>query len=346
MFEAFVTLCALGADAPCREVLLPGHAAETRAGCEADLAGAAGVLAGLGTAGAPHCAPRPAPGLAFEEVAPGVFVHRGAIAEPGPENGGDVANVAFVRGADGVVVIDAGGSRAVGEQIYLAVRAVTEAPITHLVLTHMHPDHVLGAAPLAEAGAEIVGHAGLARALADRAETYLDRFRNAIGVEGFLGTAVVAPDRGLAEPLVLDLGDRALTLTPRPKAHTTNDLTVTDSESGLLFAGDLVFATHVPTLDGSLPGWRALLEAMSEGETAAAVVPGHGGPVLAWPEGAEPVARYLSVLESDTRAALDGGLSISEAVPEIGQSEAGDWALFGVYNPRNATQAYTELEWE
>ena len=45
MFEAFVTLCALGADAPCREVLLPGHAAETRAGCEADLAGAAGVLA-------------------------------------------------------------------------------------------------------------------------------------------------------------------------------------------------------------------------------------------------------------------------------------------------------------
>jgi len=71
-----------------------------------------------------------------------------------------------------------------------------------------------------------------------------------------------------------------------------------------------------------------------------------GGPALDWPEGVDAMKRYLSVLERDTRAAIDRGERLAKAVEHIAQEEADDWELFQAYNPRNATVAFTELEWE
>ena len=47
-------------------------------------------------------------------------------------------------------------------------------------------------------------------------------------------------------------------------------------------------------------------------------------------------------------AALEdwAGAPLAQAVPNIGQSESGRWQLFDDYNPRNATAAFSELEWE
>lgn len=345
MFEAFVTLCALQAGEVCREALLPGYANADQAACETAAAEAATTLDGLGAAGDPYCAARPASTLGFEEIAPGIHVHRGAIAEPDRENLGDVSNIAFVVGEEAVAVIDAGSTRALGEATYLAVREVSEKPIRYLILTHMHPDHVLGAAPISEAGARIVAHPRLPRSLADRSQTYLDRFADLIGQPGFLGTDVPAIDAVTVFETSLDLGGRTLNLVPRETAHTNNDMTVFDTESGILFAGDLVFDEHLPTLDGLLRGWIALLREMCE-ERADGVVPGHGGPVLYWPEGAAPMLGYLETLVADTRAEIDAGTPLSEAVGRIGQGQAEKWSLFDLYNPRNATIAYTELEWE
>lgn len=345
MYEAFVLLCLQGD--VCRTALLPGYAAAGEEACLARLAETPPEPGAGATAFAepPYCAERPASALAFAEIAPGVFAHRGEIAEPSAGNLGDVANIAFVIGGEAVAVIDAGGSRWTGEQVYLAVRARTELPIRAVILTHMHPDHVFGAAPLAEAGAELVGREGLARALADRAESYETAFARLIGPVGFLGTRVPVPEREIAAAEAIDLGGRRLDLLPQPTAHTATDLVVLDPQAGVLFAGDLVFAEHAPALDGSLLGWRAALDRLG-GETVALVVPGHGGPVLPWPAGSADLARYLGVLEGDTRAAIEAGVPLSEAAGGIARSEAGNWELFDLFTARNATVAYTELEWE
>ncbi len=343
MFEAVITLCLELAGTPCRDQLLPGYEAPTRAACMAALRARSPDPVPQAVS-APDCRPA-GPALAFDEVAPGVFVHMGRIAEPDGRNLGDVSNIGFVIGAESVAVIDSGGARWIGEGVWRAIRSRTGKPVSHVILTHMHPDHVLGAAALAQGGAVVVGHAGLSRALADRRDSYLLSLRRAMGEAAFLGTEVAPVGETVAGEARIDLGGRVLDLRAWPVAHSGTDVTVLDRESGILFTGDLVFHRHAPALDGSVLGWRKVLRDLT-GLEATRIVPGHGGPVLAWPEHAGDLRRYLEVLETDTRAAIAAGARLGEAIGHVAAGEAARWQLFDTYNPRNATVAYTELEWD
>ncbi len=345
MFEAFVLICATEAARTCREALLPGFEAPTRAACAAALAAdPPAALPGPVAASRPACRPA-GEALPFAEVAPGLFVHQGAVAEWERDNRGDIANLAFVVGTDSVAVIDAGSARWMGEAVWRAVRARTGLPVSHVILTHMHPDHALGAEVLAGAGARVIGAAGLGRALADRAESYLSRLEEAVGARAALGTAIPAIDHEVAGVETLDLGRRVLELRAWPAAHSPVDLTVLDRRTGILMAGDLVFDAHVPALDGALGGWQAATAELAAMDLAG-VVPGHGAMLLDWPEGAAAQAAYLDVLARDTRAALDAGLRLGAAVEDVAAGQAKSWQLFDAFNARNATVAYTELEWE
>lgn len=340
MFEAVVTLCAAlagaGAGAGCRDALLPGYEAATMAGCAAALDARPPGIDGAA------CRPAGA-ALDMSEIAPGVFVHEGAIAEPDAANAGDTSNLGFVIGARSVAVIDSGSAAWMGEALWRAIRSRTDLPVAYVILTHMHPDHVLGATVFRDA--TVVGHAKLAQALADRRDTYLGNFERLIGPARFLGTAMPAVTMAVEGTATLDLGGRLLDLRAWPTAHTNTDLTVFDRATETLFAGDLVFDGHIPALDGSLRGWQSVLAAL-RGIAAARLVPGHGGPVLDWPQGGAATARYLDVLARDTRAAIDRGERLGDAVGRVAEGERTRWRLFGAFNARNATVAFTELEWE
>ncbi|WP_150524093.1 quinoprotein relay system zinc metallohydrolase 2 [Roseibium sediminis] len=347
MFEIVVTLCLLNSPDTCRVQLLAGEQHQSKALCEAALKGAAllqGTLAEkrLIAPQAPFCRSA-GPGLALSKVSDGVFVAKGLIEEPSASNKGNVSNIGVVIGETSIAVIDSGGSRAIGEDLYRAVTSLSPLPVSHVILTHMHPDHVFGASVFAESGARIVGHPNLQRALQDRQEAYLAGFSDLIGNPGFIGTSI--PSIESAEP-VIDLGGRRLTLTFWPNAHTATDVTVFDEKSSTFFSGDLVFHDHAPALDGSLKGWQTVLANIQKTANIQNLVPGHGGPVLSVSEGTNPLQHYLEVLETDTRTALKHGERIGDAVEHIGRSEADKWALFELFNTRNATVAYTELEWE
>jgi quinoprotein relay system zinc metallohydrolase 2 len=280
--------------------------------------------------------------LPVSEVAPGAYVHIGAIALMTAENEGAIANVGFVVGDESVAVIDSGGSLREGFRLLAAVRRETDKPVNYVINTHGHPDHVFGNAAFA-APAVFVGHHNLPRTLAAHGPYYLDAFRPSMGTL-LDSVRIVPPTLIVDDTMKLDLGNRRLVLKAWRTAHSDSDLSVFDEASGTLFAGDLLFVRHVPVLDGSIRGWLAAIDELAR-MPAKRVVPGHG-PVSEWPGALAGERAYLERLAADCRDLIKRGVPLAEAVKAAGATEKPHWQLFDEYNTRNATAAYSELEWE
>ena len=247
-------------------------------------------------------------------------------------------------------MIDAGGSRAVGEALYAAIRAPDGAadPLAHPDPHAPRPRLRRRGLPRGRRdGGRARAAAGGARQPGGRATP------QALEREAGAGGRDRQRDRGAGRrrwrgPRRIDLGGRSLELEAHPTAHTDNDLTVLDPRTGTWWIGDLVFA-RAPA-DGRRLGARLAGAARRAGAARPARADRprpRQPPSLPWPEGAAPT-RGLSrrARRRDPRRARGrreprrGDTSISA------RTLRGDWLLFDAFNARNATAVYRELEWE
>ncbi len=280
--------------------------------------------------------------MATTEVAAGVHVRHGIIEDADSSNGDAIANIGFVVGGHSVAVIDPGGSLHDGLALRARIQEVTAKPVRHVILSHVHPDHVFGAAAFRLDEPSFIGHAALPAALLARGEFYRRGLESMLG-EGAAGDVII-PERLVSERVDIDLGDRILTLRAHPAAHTSCDLSALDNRTSTWFAGDLLFVGRIPSLDGSLRGWIGELESLLH-MPAAQVVPGHGPVSVNWPAAADDHLRYLRVVRRDVSRIIAGGGRIDQ-IQEVAREERSRWALFDDYNGRNATVAFKELEWD
>ena len=242
-------------------------------------------------------------------------------------NRGAIANVGFIVGRKAVAVVDTGGSVAEGG-LLASIRQATALPVAYVINTHMHPDHAMPHS--SRRGGALRRPPQACRRAGGTARQYLAANASLIGARLIADIKVVPPDLAVEKTLELDLGGRVLEVTAWPVAHTDNDVTVLDRETGTLFAGDLVFIGHLPVIDGRLTGWLAAMDEMAK-LPAALVVPGHGPPAVPLAAALADQRRYLEAGGRPARHHQARRRS-REAARTAGRSEQGRWSLFDEYN--------------
>lgn len=258
-------------------------------------------------------AAQPAPAEVFARetrtVADGVhMIFKPAVADP-PFEG----NVLVVEQAEGLVVIDAGGSTASGEAIVAQIRRLSDKPVRFLVYTHYHGDHNLGAVALKAAwpGLTVISTAPTRRNMlgppmayvATYGKSYADLAAYAADQavrpdlpqalrDGWARTATAGPAMARAysnltvTPADLTFSDRLTLADPeRPvslaflgRGNTDGDAVAWLPTRKVLATGDLVVAP-IPYAAHTYPGeWIETLRRLKAYD-AAVIVPGHGEPM-------------------------------------------------------------------
>jgi len=228
-----------------------------------------------------------------------------------------------------------------------AIKSLVELPVSHVIVTHVHPDHSLGLTAFTEHDdVVVVGHAGLAHSMLSNLDFFKDF--SFIGEKDYAELSDLLRSgrmQSVESNQQIDLGNRILTLQGHNSAHSTSDLTILDTKYNILWAGDLLFVDRLPALDGSLTGWLEALTRLDKLKVDS-VIPGHGriGP---WQQLMEPQRNYLTTLLTDTRKAIKQGTSLTQYLqfPKDSASFT-QWQLHDRQHQVNKSRAYTELEWE
>jgi quinoprotein relay system zinc metallohydrolase 2 len=285
-----------------------------------------------------------ADGFVIEDIGNGIYVHHGAHLDIDTGYQGDICNISFVVGSKGVAVIDTGGSLKTGTRLHDAIKKVTNKPILYVINTHVHPDHIFGNAAFLQDKAQFVGHEKLATAMQLRKEAY-DKLNVKYMGNDAKGSEIVLPTIAVKAPMELDLGDRKLTVTPYPVAHTNTDISVIDSKTSTLFTGDLLFIERTPVLEGDIKGLIAAIDTLKT-YPVKQVVPGHGPFTKDWVMALNNEQRYLNALLTDIRTNIKAGKSMGEAMDTAAAGEKDKWLLFDIANRRNVNTLYPALEFE
>lgn len=243
------------------------------------------------------------------QIAEGIWLLEGSTDNFAKANGGNIVNTGFIVTDSGVVVIDSGPSKRYGEALRRAIAATTDKPVIQLLLTHHHPDHVLGNQAFGDV--PIGALAGTTDLLRQQGEAMAENMYRMVG-DWMRGTEVVLPTQEL-KPGLLEVGGHRLRLLSL-SGHTGADLAILDENSGVLFAGDLVFYERALTTPNS-PGLEVWLKDLDTLQALPwkLIVPGHG-PVAS---DAAPFAQmrdYLSWLDGLMRDGAARGDDMAEMI--------------------------------
>src|SRR5262245_7605854 len=202
------------------------------------------------------------------ELAPGVHVAQGF----------DFGDIGFISTEEGIVAIDAGTTDATARAALQALRRVTSRPISHVILTHAHWDHIGGLAALLESNPQVVAQAAFADELRIVNGTGVP-FRYFFGTTGSRRRYDVQPHHLVRAPETMTAGGTRLVLYPAHGGETADALLIHVPDRGVLFVGD-AFMPYLGApfvAEGSAEG---LFETMALIRSLQARVLVHGHPPL------------------------------------------------------------------
>lgn len=192
--------------------------------------------------------------------------------------------VGLVHGRQGSVLIDSGTTLTEAAAIAEDVRELTGGPVTHLVMTHHHFDHILGSAGFPDARTYAAPPVAVALSASLDTTCQAALGYGADPAEVARAGRCARPPGHLVWQADIDLGDRVIAVGHPGRGHTDHDLIVVaeplrPADRTVVFCGDLIEESADPAVDGGsdLPAWPSTLDrVLRAGGEQAIYVPGHG----------------------------------------------------------------------
>jgi cyclase len=248
-----------------------------------------------------------------------------------------------------VVVVDAESKPSAAREVIAQIRRITDKPVTHLVITHLHGDHFQGAGAYVEAwpGVQIIStqatrdgiegrgvtrmqrelvtvpiaieklNADLAKATDDDAKAAIQRqLREA---QAYLvelkEMKAVLPNVTFERHLTIHSDNDELEVLFVGKGHSDGDVFVYDPKRKVIATGDSLTG-WVPTLsDASIYDWMQQLKTIEELDFRYAIG-GHGN-VVTGKETFDLWRKYFADLLDETSKAAGHGASLEETKTQI-----------------------------
>jgi glyoxylase-like metal-dependent hydrolase (beta-lactamase superfamily II) len=281
------------------------------------------------------------------QVTPRVFYVQGEPGVASAANEGYNSNAGFVVTDEGVVVIDALGTPALGNALLAAIRAKTSKPIRRVILTHYHADHSYGLEPLKEAGAEVWAHRSALEYLdsGDAQRRLEQRSRNLFPwVDESM--KIVRADRWLDESTTFTLGGVRFDIHHLGPAHSPEDVIVVLPGEGVIFSGDILFAGRIPFVgEADSKRWLERIGRLLELKPRI-IVTGHG-PTSRDPAKDLALTRdYLVYLRATMGKAVEDFVPFEEAYGKTDWSRFANVPAFEAANRVNAYGTYLLMERE
>jgi glyoxylase-like metal-dependent hydrolase (beta-lactamase superfamily II) len=304
----------------------------------------AGWLLGGVVAGARAQEPPP---MVVQQVSEGCYFVEGLSALGSPANQNFISNAGFVVTRDSVVVIDALGSEELARRLMAEIRRITPLPVSHVMVTHYHADHIYGLQAFKAAGAKILAQEEARIYLnSDTARLRLEASREELAPWVNAETHLVPADEWVKDRREMTLGGVKFVLQHVGPAHTPEDMAVFLPEKGVLYAGDLVFRSRIPFVgQADSRQWIASLETLL-GLNAGVMVPGHGGLSTDARRDMTMTHDYLVYLRQSMARAVKDLEPFDEAYQNTDWTAWQSFPLFRVANRMNAYNTYLQLEKE
>jgi glyoxylase-like metal-dependent hydrolase (beta-lactamase superfamily II) len=256
------------------------------------------IAGGLMVAGKALLAQQPPPQPDYaeiEKVKDGLYMVK---------NGG--GNTAVFVTANGVVLVDTKLANW-GQRIMDQVKTVTDKPVTHIINTHTHGDHV-GSNDFFAPSVEIVAHANVKASMAQMKE-FADPAK-----------AHALPDRTYTDRMTVLGGDDAIDLFHFGAAHTNGDSYVVFRRLGVMHAGDTFPRKSTPFIDRNNGGNgvaypETLAKAAATITNVDTVIPGHSA-VTSWAAFVE-YGEFMRAVVDEVKKAKAAGKTPEAAVAGI-----------------------------
>jgi glyoxylase-like metal-dependent hydrolase (beta-lactamase superfamily II) len=228
-----------------------------------------------------------------------------------------VPNVGIIAGDRGTLVIDTGLGPRNGDAVLREARKVSRGPDLYLSVTHVHPEHDLGAQAFPPNTTMIRSRdqdADIAEFGLQLATTFASQ--SAVRAELLKGATFRKTDLSFDHDYTLDLGGVRVRMIAVGPTHTRGDTVFLVEGENIVFAGDVVMSAF-PALASpysSISAWLRALDAI-EAMKPATIVPSHGRLVDAAQVGI--YREYFRTVQSRSQELKRAGQSPDEAAAVI-----------------------------